>query len=146
MNRLRFIARVFVIIVSILSTIGFAQTAGSSSLNDPFYPWMGNGGYDALDYDIQLKIPENPISESGNTTMTAMATQDLSSFNLDFGAMEVIAVTVNGTVARFEHNDPELMIVPEAPLAKNKTFKVNVVFKVAPSRLSMPIRLVTFGT
>ncbi len=133
MNPMRFVARVFVLALFILNAFGLAQTAGSSSLNDPFYPWMGNGGYDALDYDIRLRIRDYHLSESGSTTMTAMATQDLSSFNLDFGSMEVKAVTVNGKPARFEHNDPELMIVPDQAIVKNKKFKVNVVFEGQPS-------------
>jgi aminopeptidase N len=132
MNPIHFVARVFVLFFFIFSTIGMAQTAGSSSLNDPFYPWMGNGGYDALDYDIKIRIRDYHLSESGSTTMTAMATQDLSSFNLDFGSMEVKAVIVNGKPARFEHNDPELMIVPDQFIAKNKKFKVNVVFEGSP--------------
>jgi aminopeptidase N len=132
MTQMRFVARVFALVFFIFSTFGMAQTAGSSSLNDPFYPWMGNGGYDALDYDISLKINYNYQKVSGSTTMTAMATQDLSSFNLDFGSMEVKAVTVNGKPARFEHNDPELMIVPDQVILKNKKFKVNVVFEGQP--------------
>jgi aminopeptidase N len=132
MNQIRFVARVFVLVFFILNAVGLAQTAGSSSLNDPFYPWMGNGGYDALDYDINLKINYNYRKVSGLTTMTAVTTQDLSSFNLDFGSMEVKAVTVNGKPARFEHNDPELLIVPDQAILKNKKFKVNVVFAGSP--------------
>jgi aminopeptidase N len=132
MTHMRCVARVFVLVFFIFSAFGMAQTAGSSSLNDPFYPWMGNGGYDALDYDISLKINYNYRKVSGSTTMTAMAIQDLSSFNLDFGSMEVKAVTVNGKPARFEHEDPELLIVPDQAILKNKKFKVNVVFEGQP--------------
>jgi aminopeptidase N len=132
MTHVRFVARVFALVFFIFNAFGMAQTAGSSSLNDPFYPWMGNGGYDALDYDIKLRIRDYHLSASGSTTMTAMATQDLSSFNLDFGSMEVKAVTVNGKPARFEHNDPELMIVPDQAILRNKKFKVNVVFEGSP--------------
>ncbi len=132
MTHMRFAARVFALVFFMFNTFGMAQTAGSSSLNDPFYPWMGNGGYDAMDYDIKLRIRDYHLSESGSTTMTAMATQDLRSFNLDFGSMEVKAVTVNGKPARFEHDDPELLIVPDQAIVKNKKFKVNVVFEGQP--------------
>jgi aminopeptidase N len=143
MTHMRFVARVFALVFFVFSTFGMAQTAGSSSLNDPFYPWMGNGGYDALDYDIRLKITDYHLRVAGSTIMTAMATQDLSSFNLDFGSMEVSGVTVNGKPARFEHNDPELLIVPDQAIAKDTKLKVNVTFAGYPSSR---VNANTFGT
>ena len=86
-------------------------TPGSRSLGDPLFPQTGNGGYDAQSYDIELDY--DPILndfESATTTMMATATQDLSSFSLDFQDLDVSAVTVNGAPAAFtqELADPPL--------------------------------------
>jgi aminopeptidase N len=109
-----------------------AQTAGSSSLNDPMFPWMGNGGYDALDYMIDLRFGIDKKTVVGSTTIQAKALQDLSSFNLDFGQMTVSNVVVNGVSARFSQADPELTIVPEKPLVKGQDFSVSIVYSGAP--------------
>lgn len=114
-----------------LSTIALAQSQGSSSLNDPFYPWMGNGGYDAQDYDIDLRI-EYRLRVTGTTTVTALATEDLSRFNLDFGLMDVTEVTVNDQVATFKHADPELEITPTQTIAKGQRFTVKVKYAGNP--------------
>jgi aminopeptidase N len=106
-----------------------AQTAGSPGVGDPIFPWMGNGGYDAQDYDINLRFSDDKRSvTSGVTNMEALATQDLSQFDLDFGSMTVSSVSVNGAPARFQQADPELIIVPATPLKNGERFKVGVVY------------------
>ena len=44
---------------------------GAPSLDDPFYPSMGNGGYDALHYtlDLTVDVPSNTLA--GTSTMRA---------------------------------------------------------------------------
>ncbi len=109
-----------------------AQTAGAPGNGESGFPWRGNGGYDALDYNINLKFAADKKTLVGSTTIEASATQDLSSFNLDFGSMTVSNVVVNGTAARFSQADPELTIVPEKPLVKGQIFKISVVYSGAP--------------
>jgi aminopeptidase N len=106
--------------------------AGSPSLNDPIYPWMGNGGYDAQHYSIDLRIPADHKTMIGSTTMEAIAVQDLSRFNLDLGTPTVDYVLVNGARATFEHADPELTITPAAPITKGSDFRVQVGYRGIP--------------
>ena len=35
---------------------GDGPTPGAPGLGDPYYPTLGNGGYDALHYDLKLAI------------------------------------------------------------------------------------------
>lgn len=136
------VARVSTLLLG-FSTFAFAQTAGSSSLNDPIFAFMGNGGYDAQDYDIALKISSNHQTEQGATTMTAVATQDLSSFNLDFGSMTVTSVIVNGEMARFGRADPELTITPAKAILNGENFKVSVTYAGKPDSIGLYAR--SFG-
>jgi aminopeptidase N len=115
--------------ISVALAIG---VSGSSSLNDPLYPWMGNGGYDAQHYTIDLNVPADHKTIKGMSVMEAIATEDLSSFNLDLGSLNVKSVLVNGTRASFKHEDPELTVTPASPIAKGSSFRVQVVYMGKP--------------
>jgi aminopeptidase N len=131
----RFIAPLLAVGLSIAFAAGIS---GSSSLNDPLYPWMGNGGYDAEHYTIDLRVPADHKTVQGMTVMQATATDDLSSFNLDLGSLQVKSVSVDGTRATFQHDDPELTITPSETISKGSSFRVQVVYQGAPGSKSRP--------
>ena len=64
----------------------------------------------------------------GDATISARATQDLSSFNLDLRGFKVRSVTVNGAPPRFTRKDQELTITPSAGLRRDRDFTVRVVY------------------
>jgi aminopeptidase N len=113
--------------------------AGARTLGDPLLPQIGNGGYDALHYDIDLAIdrPANAFT-SATTTMTAMATENLDELSLDFQDLAVVSVQVNGKQVKFEQvaSTPELpgdvtqpmklVVQPRPKLRAGKTFTVSV--------------------
>ena len=113
--------------------------AGARTLGDPLLPQIGNGGYDALHYDIDLAIdrPANTFT-SATTTMTAMATENLDELSLDFQDLAVVSVQVNGKRVKFEQvaSTPELpgdvtqpmklVVQPRPKLRAGKTFTVRV--------------------
>jgi aminopeptidase N len=70
--------------------------------------------------------------------MQATATDDLSSFNLDLGSLEVDNVIVNGARARFQHDDPELTITPNETISKGSSFRVQVVYHGTPGSKARP--------
>ena len=105
---------------------------GSASLNDPLYPWMGNGGYDAQHYTIDLRVPSDFKTIKGVSVMTAIASDDLSSFNLDLGSLDVQFVLVDGVRAAFTHEDPELTVTPATPISKGSKFRVQVAYQGTP--------------
>ena len=78
MNLLLGCSKKLFVLVLLMSNLAWAQSAGSASLNDPIYAFMGNGGYDALDYQIDLRFSSDKKTLVGVTTIEAMATQDLS--------------------------------------------------------------------
>ncbi|WP_378147824.1 M1 family metallopeptidase [Cnuibacter sp. UC19_7] len=80
---------------------------GAAGIGDSYYPLDGNGGYDVQDYALDLAFDPTTDLLSGTATITATATQNLSTFNLDFDvvakdgseAIDISAITVNGAAA-----------------------------------------------
>jgi aminopeptidase N len=105
-----------------------AFTPGASGAGDPFYPQAGNGGYDVQNYSLKLAYEPQNEQLDGDVTITANATQDLSSFNLDLRGYKVDSVTVNGSAASFTRKGQELTITPSAGLRRNRDFSVRVVY------------------
>ena len=120
---------------------------GARSLGDPLLPQIGNGGYDAAAYTIELDYaPAANVFNSARTTMVARATKNLSSFSLDFQDLDVSRVTVNGRSARFAQREAtpdlsenpdvtqpmKLIVKPKKGLRKGKRFTVKVDYSGQP--------------
>jgi hypothetical protein len=118
---------------------------GARTAGDPMFPNIGNGGYDALDYDVDIAWTPDPV-QSGTTiagtivassTMTARALQPLRSFSLDFEGLEIDSVTVNGMPAAWTREvDAEaiqfkLIVTPATPVSGE--FTTVVTYHGAPS-------------
>src|SRR5512133_715218 len=85
MNRAGLGALALALVIGAAAPVGAAAfSPGSAGAGDPFFPLAGNGGYDvgnyALDFDYN---PQNNALDAV-ATLSATATQDLSSFDLDF--------------------------------------------------------------
>ncbi|MFG6403455.1 M1 family aminopeptidase [Microbacterium sp. P04] len=102
-----------------------AQTSG-----DAMFPNVGNGGYDALDYTVNIAWTPD-AAQAGSTiagsivatsTMTATAPQPLKTFSLDFEGLQIDTITVNGVPATWRRDiDPaaikyKLVIAPATPV------------------------------
>ena len=103
-------------------------TPGAAGAGDPFYPQAGNGGYEARSYSLKLAYEPQNEQLDGDVTMTARATQDLSSFNLDLRDLKVESVTVNGAPASFTRKGQELTITPAAGIRTGSEFTTRVVY------------------
>jgi aminopeptidase N len=109
-----------------------AQEPGAAGLNDPFAPTLGNGGYDVERYtlDIRVNLDENALDAV--VSIDALATQDLSAFNLDFFGYDIHKLTVNGDAADFSRNDGELTVTPVSALPDGEPFTVVVAYEGTP--------------
>ena len=73
-------------------------TPGAPGAGDPYFPDMGNGGYDVAHYDIDLKYDPGTRGVGAAAKITARATQNLSRFDLDFlGPFTISSLKVDGT-------------------------------------------------
>lgn len=117
---------------------GYDPQPGADGLGDPYDPQLGNGGYDAQHYTLELSVDMENNTLAGSVTMRAKATQDLSTFNLDFMGLKIDRVLVNDEQVNHERGQGsqqqrELTIVPAEPLRNGETFTVAISYHGAPS-------------
>jgi aminopeptidase N len=126
-----------IILISLISfSLAFAQDTpqpGANGIGDSFYPTLGNGGYDVQHYTLDLTVDMDTNHLDGVATIEAIATQSLSSFNLDLIRLNVESVTVNDTPAEFTHEDGELMLIPETPLGDEDSFTIIIAYSGTPA-------------
>jgi aminopeptidase N len=104
-------------------------TPGARSLNDSLYPTIGNGGYDARHYDLDLDYVVASKRLAGSATIDATATQGLSRFSFDLTAWNrVRRVTVDGRTARFavDARRSKLTITPPRGIRRGHRFRTVV--------------------
>lgn len=118
------------------STAFAAGTPGAPGIGDPYFPGDGNGGYDAVHYNIRLNYQPNTDRLQGTTTIVAKTTQELSRFNLDF-LLKVTQVRVNNAVAQHTQQDGELVVTPQKELAKDTELTVVVTYDDVPSNYAV---------
>lgn len=105
---------------------------GADGLGDPLFPQFGNGGYDVQHYDLVIDVDMDNNFIDSTVVMNAVATQDLSAFNLDFGGFEISQILVNNVPANFTRDGKELTIIPAQPLPEMEAFQVNVSYSGVP--------------
>ncbi|MFC9925268.1 M1 family metallopeptidase [Streptomyces sp. NPDC127190] len=116
-----------------------APTPGAPGIGDAYFPRLGNGGFDALHYDLDLAYAPDTGRLDGRTTLTARATQALSSFDLDLQQLDIAGVEVNGRQAEFSRDGDEVTVTPRGAIPEGRTFSVTVRYGGVPQPLSGPI-------
>ena len=115
-----------------------AETVGADGLGDPYYPQLGNGGYDVTHYALDLAFDPDSRSINGTTTITAQATQNLSAFNLDFSGLKIGAISVDDHPADFSRTGTELTIRPADILPAGQLFTITVDYSGVPQPIVDP--------
>jgi len=116
-----------------------APTPGADGVGDTYFPQLGNGGFDARHYALDVAYDPGTDRLDGVTTLTARATRNLSAFDLDLQKLDVTRIAVNGRTARFTREGDEIRITPRGPLARGKDFTVTVTYGGVPEPLNGPI-------
>jgi aminopeptidase N len=112
--------------------------AGGAGAGDPYFPDYGSSGYDALAYRISIEFDPDHGSLVGRTTITARATQDLSSFYYDL-VLRTDAVTVDGRPAGVEQEGlQDVKITPPEPIKAGSTFETTVEYAGDPAAVRAP--------
>jgi aminopeptidase N len=106
---------------------------------------LGNSGYDAQHYTLDLAVNMETDVISGSATIRALATQDLDAFNLDLEGLEVGSVAVNGQQAIVMREKGEMRIAPAAPLKANEEFTIVVAYRGVPEGSQLEGTPVTIG-
>jgi aminopeptidase N len=106
--------------------------AGADGIGDPYYPELGNGGYDVDHYDLDIAFDPSTRAIQATATIEATATEALDRFNLDLTGLDPISVDVDGASAGFDHQGHELVISPAEPIDEEAEFSIRVVYGGVP--------------
>ncbi|MEU0038029.1 M1 family metallopeptidase [Streptomyces sp. NPDC006333] len=112
--------------------------AGAPGLHDPYFPKMGNGGYDVTHYALNLSYDPGSKRLRGTARITARATRSLDAFDLDLKGLDVAGVSVGGRDARWSRAGQELTVRPPTRLGKGETFRTTVRYAGTPETLTDP--------
>lgn len=136
-------ARLGILVTAAASLFSIAASSapapGAPGIGDSYFPQLGNGGFDARHYDLDVAYNPDTARLDGRTTLTARATQSLTSFDLDLQKLTVTRVEVNGRKARFTRSGDEIRITPRGVLRKGRDFTVTVTYGGVPEPLGGPI-------
>ncbi|MGW4349564.1 M1 family metallopeptidase [Streptomyces sp. NPDC004690] len=136
-------ARLGAVVTAALSFLTVAASRapihGAPGIGDPYFPELGNGGFDARHYALDIAYDPATGRLDGRTTLTARATDGLASFDLDLQQLTVTSVEVDGRRARFTRDGDELRVTPRQALRKHRDFEVTVTYGGVPQPLSGPI-------
>jgi aminopeptidase N len=113
---------------------------GAHGAGDHYLPHQGNGGYDVGHYGLRLSYDPATRQLRGRARISAVTTQRLSTFDLDFRrALHVSSVRVNGHAATFTqpaHLEQELIVRPAHRLSKGTRFVVVVRYAGVPKAVT----------
>jgi len=111
-------------------------TIGADGAGDSYYPTYGNGGYDVLNYDITFDWDDGERSIDAETTLSLVATQNLTQFNIDLIGFDISAISINGEAADFSRQERELIIRPATPLTEGEAADVVIAYAGRPSPIT----------
>ncbi|MBI5960929.1 MAG: M1 family peptidase, partial [Chloroflexi bacterium] len=131
------VQKVVVLMLVFLLAAGGVQAqgpgeAGSDNIGDPYFPTMGNGGYDVQHYTLDLAVDVEQNIISGTVTIDAELTADLTSFNLDFSGPEISEITLDGQAVEYDRQDSELIITPADPLTTGQKITLAITYSGSP--------------
>ena len=114
-------------------------TPGSPGLGDPMFPNAGNGGYDVQHYGLTLDYTPSSNQLTATAVISARATQDLSTFNLDLRGFAISRLLVDGRAATFTRDGgQELTVTPRTGILAGTTFTVTIDYAGTPAVVTDP--------
>lgn len=115
-----------------------ATSSRPDSIGDVYYPQLGNAGYDAEHYTLDLAVNVAANTLSGTSTLRAHALARLPAFNLDFHGLTIDALSVDGTPAAYTRTGDELTINLPTPMDVGTVFTAAVTYHGEPEIVFSP--------
>lgn len=109
---------------TVVTTTTLPPVDAAGGLGDRMFPDLGNAGYDAATYEVELIIDQALSELEGRASMTAVASVPLRSFVLDFVGYQVSSITVDGEEATWNRSGRDLRITPSQPIGADESFTV----------------------
>jgi aminopeptidase N len=112
------------------------STDGGTGAGDPYFPDVGNAGYDVTHYDLDLTWRPAEQLMDGVATITASVTAGLDSLALDAIGLDISQVTVDGAAATTEPSgERDLIVTPAEPVSAGNEITVVVTYSASPQAL-----------
>lgn len=118
---------------------------GADGVGDPYYPQLGNGGYDVASYDIDLEWEPDAGTIDATTTLRLTPSAPLDTFHLDLVGLEVESVRVDGVEAPHTRDGRELEIDPAEVLGADDEVEVTIDYRGAPEPVPVGTDLFRVG-
>ncbi len=113
-------------------------TPGSPGIGDDYFPLDGNGGYDVDHYDLAITYDPATGVLQGTATIRAVATQDLSRFNLDLQGLTVRSIEVDRHATSYVRAGSELTVTPGSGVRRGARFTTVVRYDGVPEPVLDP--------
>src|SRR6185312_1077723 len=110
-----------------------APSLGAGGIGDPYYPALGNSGYDARHYTLDLRVDVRHNRIAGTMTMEAVAVQTLSRLSLDFVGFQISTVTIDAVRATFTRQAHKLVIVFPHTASAGQRITIAVTYAGTPT-------------
>ncbi len=117
--------------------VGGAAASGEAP-REPFFPRIGNAGYDALHYDVDLAFQPRGDRIEATLELRARTSQRLRRFSLDLFGLRVDSVRVDGEPSEFNRGRGKLKIEPPTPIRRGAEFTVLVRYRGQPQTVIDP--------
>lgn len=115
-----------------------APIDGGPGRGDSYFSNLGNGGYDALHYDLDITLDATLDQLTGVVKVKAKALHALKSFNLELHQFEIDALEVDGVAAPYTRDGLEMTVTPAQPIARDREFEVLVRYHGTPKGIKSP--------
>jgi len=109
-----------------------------NGIGDPYYPALGNTGYDVDHYTLEFAFDPETDVLSGIVTINATAEERLDRVNLDFIGFDIAEIIVDGSNADFARSDVELTIRPPTVLPAGEEFSIQLRYSGIPQPVTSP--------
>jgi aminopeptidase N len=106
-----------------------------AGLGDPYFPTLGNSGYDVVAYTLALSVDPDANTIEGLALISGWATRELDTLNFDLLGLRVDSVAVDGAAAGFTRNGAELVVRPRWRIPVGTAFLVEVAYHGTPENL-----------
>jgi len=122
-----------------ITTPGTSTTTTTGTvLPDPYFPDLGNPGFDVDHYGISITLDETLATfGTATTVIEATATSALTTFSLDLLGLTIDRLRVDDTAAAFERRGGEVIVTPATPLPAGEAFVVVVDYHGAPTTVGI---------
>ncbi|MEX1248919.1 MAG: M1 family metallopeptidase [Anaerolineales bacterium] len=105
---------------------------GAEGIGDPYFESLGNGGYEVQHYHLILDVDVELNEIAAVAAIDAVATQPLSSLNLEFIGLDIEGITVDGDEALFQRQRGELTIFLPEPAATGDALQITIRYHGTP--------------